>query len=221
MSTDDGQRCSNAWLLPAADAIFPKQQAQTALPPVSPVPGRTKRHKQGLKHTLLTAAPACTSPALGQASRVDVAGVAYAVDAPGAVRCLPSDDGYGLVELDDGGTKVSVLGATGALTNGAIATDDDAAFALALLGGSSELTWYLPSAGDLPERDRWDAYTAAYEEALARTSTAHAPWYVVPADKKYVRDLFVAQIVVDALEQMDPKYPGPPEGLEQFRQALQ
>ena len=98
-----------------------------------------------------TAAPACTSPALGQASRVDVTGVAYAVDAPGAVRCLPSDDGYGLVELDDGGTKVSVLGATGALTNGAIATDDDAAFALALLGGSSELTWYLPSAGDLPE----------------------------------------------------------------------
>ena len=46
--------------MPAADAIFPKQQAQTALPPVSPVPGRTKRHKQGLKHTLLTAAPACT-----------------------------------------------------------------------------------------------------------------------------------------------------------------
>ena len=77
------------------------------------------------------------------------------------------------------------------------------------------------SAGDLPERDRWDAYTAAYEEALARTSTAHAPWYVVPADKKYVRDLLVAQIVVDALERMDPKYPGPPEGLEQFRQALQ
>jgi PPK2 family polyphosphate:nucleotide phosphotransferase len=77
------------------------------------------------------------------------------------------------------------------------------------------------SAGDLAERDRWDAYTAAYQEALARTSTAHAPWYIVPADKKYVRDLLVAQIVVDTLERMDPKYPGPPEGLEQFRQALQ
>lgn len=43
----------------AADAIFPKQLAKTALPPVSPVPGRSKRW-QTLKHTLLTAAPACT-----------------------------------------------------------------------------------------------------------------------------------------------------------------
>jgi len=98
-----------------------------------------------------TAAPACSSPALAQTSRVDVAGVAYDVDAPGAVRCLPTDDGYGLVELEDGDTRVSVLGATDALTNGSIGTHDDAAFALALLGGSSELTWYLPSAGDLPE----------------------------------------------------------------------
>jgi PPK2 family polyphosphate:nucleotide phosphotransferase len=76
------------------------------------------------------------------------------------------------------------------------------------------------SAGDLGERDRWDAYTAAYEEALARTSTRDAPWYVVPADKKYVRDLLVAQIVVDTLERMDPKYPGPTEDLERFRRAL-
>lgn len=46
-------------LPPAADAIFPKQLAKTALPPVSPVPGRSKR-RQGYKHRLLTAAPACT-----------------------------------------------------------------------------------------------------------------------------------------------------------------
>jgi PPK2 family polyphosphate:nucleotide phosphotransferase len=76
------------------------------------------------------------------------------------------------------------------------------------------------SAGDLAERDRWDAYTAAYEEALAQTTTTEAPWYVVPADKKYVRDLAVAQIVVDTLERMDPKYPGPPEHLEQFKREL-
>jgi len=76
------------------------------------------------------------------------------------------------------------------------------------------------SAGDLGERDRWDAYTAAYEEAFARTSTAEAPWYVVPADKKYLRDLLVAQVVVETLERMDPKYPGPPEDLERFRQVL-
>ena len=58
--------------MPAADAIFPKQQAQTALPPVSPVPGRTKRHKQGLKHTLLTAAPACTLEIPKQKSEEEV-----------------------------------------------------------------------------------------------------------------------------------------------------
>ena len=65
-------RCSHAWLVAAADAIFPKQQAQTALPPVAPVPGRTKRHKQGLKHTLLTAAPACTLEIPKQKSEEEV-----------------------------------------------------------------------------------------------------------------------------------------------------
>jgi PPK2 family polyphosphate:nucleotide phosphotransferase len=76
------------------------------------------------------------------------------------------------------------------------------------------------SAGDLGERDKWDAYTEAYEEALRRTSTADAPWWMVPADKKYFRDLVVAQVVTDTLERMDPKYPGPPEGLAEFRRRL-
>jgi PPK2 family polyphosphate:nucleotide phosphotransferase len=76
------------------------------------------------------------------------------------------------------------------------------------------------SAGDLGERDRWDAYTAAYQEALERTGTAAAPWYVVPADRKYLRDLLVAQVVTETLERMDPKYPGPPEGLEELRRRL-
>ena len=76
------------------------------------------------------------------------------------------------------------------------------------------------SAGDLAERDRWDAYTEAYEEALQRTSSAEAPWWVVPADKKYFRDLLVAQVVTDMLERMDPKYPGPPDGLEELRRRL-
>ncbi|HKT61431.1 MAG TPA: polyphosphate kinase 2 family protein [Gemmatimonadales bacterium] len=76
------------------------------------------------------------------------------------------------------------------------------------------------SVGDLGERDKWDAYTAAYEEALQRTSTAEAPWWVVPADKKYIRDLLVAQVVTETLERMDPKYPGPPEGLEELRRRL-
>jgi PPK2 family polyphosphate:nucleotide phosphotransferase len=76
------------------------------------------------------------------------------------------------------------------------------------------------AAGDLAERERWDEYTEVYREALERTSTPEAPWYLVPADKKYVRDVLVAQVVAERLERMDPKYPGPPEGLEQFRRAL-
>jgi len=76
------------------------------------------------------------------------------------------------------------------------------------------------SAGDLDERDRWDEYTPAYQEALARTSTPTAPWYVVPADKKYLRDLLVAQVVAEALQRMAPKYPGPPERLEELRRRL-
>jgi PPK2 family polyphosphate:nucleotide phosphotransferase len=76
------------------------------------------------------------------------------------------------------------------------------------------------AAGDLAERERWEAYSEAYREALARTSTPEAPWYVVPADKKYLRDLLVAQVVAERLERMDPKYPGPPDGLDHFRRAL-
>ena len=76
------------------------------------------------------------------------------------------------------------------------------------------------SPGDLGERDRWDAYTEAYAEALARTSTPVAPWYLVPADKKYLRDLLVAEVVVEALARMNPAYPGPPDCLEEFRRAL-
>jgi PPK2 family polyphosphate:nucleotide phosphotransferase len=61
--------------------------------------------------------------------------------------------------------------------------------------------------GDIDDRARWDDYTAAYEEALSRCSTAWAPWYVVPADKKKSRNFLVAEIVADVLEQMNPVYP--------------
>ena len=61
--------------------------------------------------------------------------------------------------------------------------------------------------GDLDDRALWDEYTEAYQEAFFRCSTAHAPWYIVPADKKPVRNLLVAQIVVDALEKMAPQPP--------------
>jgi PPK2 family polyphosphate:nucleotide phosphotransferase len=61
--------------------------------------------------------------------------------------------------------------------------------------------------GDLQERARWDDYTAAYEEMLERCSTAWAPWYVVPADRNKPRDFLVAEAVVAALEEMNPRYP--------------
>jgi polyphosphate kinase 2 (PPK2 family) len=58
---------------------------------------------------------------------------------------------------------------------------------------------------DLKERRHWRAYQKAYEEALAATSTDDAPWFVVPADHKWYRNLVVADRLVRALEDMDPR----------------
>lgn len=63
------------------------------------------------------------------------------------------------------------------------------------------------NAGDLEERASWASYTTAYRDALRKCSTPWAPWYIVPADKKKVRDYLVAQVVVDTLRRMAPKYP--------------
>jgi len=68
--------------------------------------------------------------------------------------------------------------------------------------------------GDLEERKRWDDYMAAYEEAIARTSTAEAPWYVVPADHKWYRNWAVSRIVIETLAEMDPRFPAPEEDLD-------
>ncbi len=61
--------------------------------------------------------------------------------------------------------------------------------------------------GDLEERARWDDYMAAFEEALSRTSTEAAPWYVVPADRNWYRNWAVSRILVETLQDMDPNYP--------------
>jgi PPK2 family polyphosphate:nucleotide phosphotransferase len=90
-----------------------------------------------------------------------------------------------------------------------------------LLSRLSDPTKYWKfDAGDLVKREQWGAYTEAYEEMLSRTSTPEAPWYVVPADRKAVRNVAIAEIVVDALERLDPRYPGPPQELEKLREAL-
>ena len=70
------------------------------------------------------------------------------------------------------------------------------------------------SAGDLAQREKWDAYMAAYAEMLGRTSTEAAPWYVVPADHKWYRDVVVASVVAETLESMGLSYPAPEAGLE-------
>jgi PPK2 family polyphosphate:nucleotide phosphotransferase len=67
---------------------------------------------------------------------------------------------------------------------------------------------------DLTARKHWDEYQELYEAAITATSTKRAPWYVVPADHKWVRDVVVAQLLVETLEKLDPQYPDPPEGLE-------
>jgi PPK2 family polyphosphate:nucleotide phosphotransferase len=61
--------------------------------------------------------------------------------------------------------------------------------------------------GDLAERARWDEYVAAFEEALTRCSTKVAPWYVIPANHKWFRDLAVGEILADTLEDLKPQYP--------------
>lgn len=62
---------------------------------------------------------------------------------------------------------------------------------------------------DLAERERWDDYMAAYEVALSRCSTDYAPWYVVPAEKRWFRDALVTQLLHDTLVEMDPRFPPP------------
>lgn len=74
---------------------------------------------------------------------------------------------------------------------------------------------------DLRKREQWDAYTRAYEEVLSRTSTEAAPWYVVPADRKPWRNVLVAEVFVEALERLDPRYPSAPPERERLKAALE
>jgi polyphosphate kinase 2 (PPK2 family) len=63
------------------------------------------------------------------------------------------------------------------------------------------------SAADLKERALWDRYHEAFQDAINNCSTAYAPWYVVPANKKWYRDLVVARTIADTLEAMNPQFP--------------
>ncbi|HEX4979373.1 MAG TPA: PPK2 family polyphosphate kinase [Acidimicrobiales bacterium] len=61
--------------------------------------------------------------------------------------------------------------------------------------------------GDLDDRERWDDFMAAYGDAVSETSTPSAPWYVVPADRKWYRNWAVLAILVETLEELDPRFP--------------
>jgi polyphosphate kinase 2 (PPK2 family) len=66
--------------------------------------------------------------------------------------------------------------------------------------------WKL-SMGDVAERNRWDEYMSAYEDMIRHTSSADAPWFVVPADKKWFTRIVVAAAMIDALEKLDLNFP--------------
>jgi PPK2 family polyphosphate:nucleotide phosphotransferase len=68
--------------------------------------------------------------------------------------------------------------------------------------------------GDLDDRALWDDYQLAFRDALRETSTPAAPWYVVPADRKWVRNLVVARILQHHLRAIDPQYPPAEEGID-------
>jgi len=69
------------------------------------------------------------------------------------------------------------------------------------------------STSDINERKKWDDYQLAFADMLNETSTDDAPWYVIPADRKWFRNLLISQIVANTLEGLNMEYPAPEEGL--------
>lgn len=82
----------------------------------------------------------------------------------------------------------------------------------------SHKTWKF-NKSDLDDRALWDDFSEAYRSAIAETSTADAPWYVIPADRKWYRNLAVSSILIDTLEKMDPRPPDPEPGLDEIEIA--
>ena len=67
---------------------------------------------------------------------------------------------------------------------------------------------------DLDTRKQWDAYQSAYEDAINETSTDRAPWWVVPSDRKWVRDVAVERLLLDTFRRLDPQFPPPDPRLD-------
>ena len=73
------------------------------------------------------------------------------------------------------------------------------------------------SMGDVKEREYWEKYMDAYQAMLRQCSTADAPWYVIPSNRKWLRNLAVSQVLVDTLEKMKLKYPKPASDLSKIQ----
>lgn len=67
---------------------------------------------------------------------------------------------------------------------------------------------------DLKERERWEDYMLAFQDAITHTNTPASPWYIVPSDHKWYRDVVVARAIIERLESLDLRYPPGPEGIE-------
>lgn len=83
-----------------------------------------------------------------------------------------------------------------------------------------EKHWKL-NAGDYRERDRWGDYQDAYEDVFRRCSSDEAPWFVIPADRKWYRNAVVSEIVRKTLEDMDPQLPPVTEDLDEIRRLYE
>lgn len=70
--------------------------------------------------------------------------------------------------------------------------------------------------GDLETRKKWDGYVAAYAEMITETSTAYAPWYVIPGDRRWFRKLAIAEIMVDLMEGLELEYPEAPPDVDRI-----
>ncbi len=72
------------------------------------------------------------------------------------------------------------------------------------------------SKGDIAERALWDDYQQAYQDALTKCNTEHAPWHIIPSDRKWYRNLTVSRILLETLEKLDPQFPPCEAGLDEI-----
>jgi PPK2 family polyphosphate:nucleotide phosphotransferase len=73
---------------------------------------------------------------------------------------------------------------------------------------------------DYSERKLWNDYQEAYEDAISKTSTRHAPWYVIPSNHKWFRNLAVSNIIVETLQSLDMEFPAPTVDIEKIRRQF-